>query len=130
MEVRISTLCSTRNQFSFLKWDGFIWSRGRSSKQKHVFVLSNLKFSFQGLTQESIPWFTSIVKVRLYGSITQQSSKRIIQIDALPHKKFSLLLIFKNSTSHWLSVKIRIKVASEILDSIVQFYRIISIWYA
>ena len=46
-------------------------------------VFSNLQFSFQGLTQMKIPRCTSIVKVWLYKSITEQSPRRIIQIDAL-----------------------------------------------
>ena len=46
--------------------------------------ICTLQFNFQGPTQERIPQCASIVKVWLYKSITEQSSRRIIQIIALP----------------------------------------------
>ena len=58
-------------------------TRRELQAKTHVFVLSNLQFSFQGLTQDRIPC-GSTVKMRLYGSITQQSPRRIIQVVAFP----------------------------------------------
>ena len=54
-------------------------------------VLINFLFSFQGLIQEKIPRFASIVSDWLYKNITQQFSGQIVQIISL---KFGFLLIF------------------------------------
>ena len=48
----------------------------------YALVLNNLQVSFQGLTQERILRCASIVKVRLYKSMAQQSSRQIIEIVA------------------------------------------------
>ena len=60
----------------------------------YIIVLYILQFLFQCFNQERIPRCASIVKVWLYESITKQSSRRIIQIVALLHKKSGTVLIF------------------------------------
>ena len=72
--------------FSFIClifWKLIVYDFEEGASSKNVCTCFE-QFSFQGLTQERISWYPSIVKVRLHKSITQQSSRRIIQIVALP----------------------------------------------
>ena len=58
-------------------------TRWELQAKAYILILSNLQFSFQDLTQERIPRCASIVKLRLYQIIAEQSSRRIIQMVAL-----------------------------------------------
>ena len=51
----------------------FMTMRWELQAKANVLFLSSLQFSFQGLTHKKIPACASIVKVRFYKSITQQS---------------------------------------------------------
>ena len=91
-----------RNPVHFPKigWTYMI-SRQQLQSKSHAFVLSNLRFSFQVVTQEKIPRCATIAKRWFYKSITKQSSGQIIQTAAVPPQKMQLCInIFTNSTGH------------------------------
>ena len=79
MKVHSSTLNSTRKPVSFPEigqaYMTMMWELHAKVK---ALILSNLLFSFQGLTEERIPQFLSIIKVWLYNSLSLLP-KKIIQ---------------------------------------------------
>ena len=84
MEVNSSTVFNQKPvYFPQMGW-AYITSRWECQPNVYALGLSNLQFSFQGLTQDRIPQCASIVKAWLYKSITEQSSRRITQLIALP----------------------------------------------
>ena len=59
-------------------------TRWKLQAKAHALVLSHFQFIFEGLTQERISRCASVVEVWLYNSVTEQSSRQIIQTVALP----------------------------------------------
>ena len=69
--------------FSKAGW-AYVTKRWKLQAKTFALVLSNLQFSFKGFTKERTPQCICIVKVWLCKSISEQSSRRIIDIVALP----------------------------------------------